>query len=641
MSNHGPWMVMRSMSRDDSVTKTQLRRGTFRRILGYARPYRRIIIAFLITLIFNALLVIAGPLLFRRIVDDGISQGNATVVTTGALLVALVAVVDSGLGLLSRWYSSRIGEGLIYDLRTQVFGHVQRQSIAFFTRTQTGALVSRLNNDVMGAQQAFTSTMSGVVGNAISLVVVLIAMFVLSWQITLLSLILLPLFLLPAKWMGRKIQGLARESMVLNAEMGTQMTERFNVAGALLVKLFGRPNDEDVAFSGRAGRVRDIGIRQAMVNRVFFTSLTLVAALATAVTYGVGGNLVISGALSLGTLLALTALLAQLYGPLTALSNVRVDVMTALVSFERVFEVLDLPALVQERDNAQRLVKQPHTIEFDHVAFRYPRADEISLASLESVARSDSRVNNELVLHDVTFRAEPGQLVALVGPSGAGKTTITTLVSRLYDATSGSIRIDGVDVRDVTFESLHQIVGVVSQDAHMFHDTVRANLLYAAPDATDEQLMEACKDAQIARLISELPDGLDTVVGDRGHRLSGGEKQRLALARLLLKAPGVVVLDEATAHLDSESEAAVQRALATALAGRTSLVIAHRLSTIRDADQILVIDGGTVVEKGTHEQLLVLGGTYADLYRTQFASQEIAGSDEMPEWRTPSDLMRG
>ena len=621
MSGHGPWMVMRSMSRDDSVTKKQLARGTFRRILGYARPYRSVIVAFLITLIFDALLVVAGPLLFRRIVDDGILQGNSTVVTICAILVALVAVVDVALGLLGRWYSSRIGEGLIFDLRTQVFGHVQRQSVAFFTRTQTGALVSRLNNDVMGAQQAFTSTLSGVVGNAISLVVVLIAMFVLSWQITLLSLILLPLFLFPAKWMGRKIQGLARESMVLNAEMGTQMTERFNVAGALLVKLFGRPAEEDDAFSSRAGRVRDIGIRQAMAGRVFFSSLTLVAALATAVAYGVGGNLVISGVLTLGTLLALTALLAQLYGPLTALSNVRVDVMTALVSFERVFEVLDLPTLVQERPDAQALVRQPHTIEFEHVAFRYPLADEVSLASLESIARSDTRTTNELVLKDVTFQAKPGQLVALVGPSGAGKTTITTLVSRLYDVTSGSVRIDGVDVRDVTFESLHKIVGVVSQDAHMFHDTIRANLLYAAPDASEQQLLAACADAQIADLIADLPEGLDTVVGDRGHRLSGGEKQRLALARLLLKAPGIVVLDEATAHLDSESEAAVQRALATALEGRTSLVIAHRLSTIRDADQILVVDDGTVVERGTHDELLARGGMYADLYRTQFASQ--------------------
>ena len=613
---------MHSMTRDPSVTKKQLARGTFRRIVGYARPYRAVIVAFLITLVIDSLLVVAGPLLFRRIVDDGIAQGNSAVVTTCAILVALVAFLDAGLGLLSRWYSSRIGEGLIYDLRTQVFSHVQRQSVAFFTRTQTGALVSRLNNDVMGAQQAFTSTLSGVVGNLIRLIVVLIAMIALSWQITLLSLLLLPLFLLPAKWMGRKIQGLSREAMVLNAEMGTQMTERFNVSGALLVKLFGRPAEEDEAFANRAGGVRDIGIRQAMASRVFFAALSLVAALATAVTYGVGGNLVISGALTLGTLLALTALLAQLYGPLTALSNVRVDVMTALVSFERVFEVLDLPTLVQESPDARDLQAQPHTIEFDHVAFRYPRADEVSLASLESVARSDTRTNNDLVLTDVSFRAEPGQLVALVGPSGAGKTTTTALVSRLYDVTSGSVKIDGVDVRDITFQSLHDVVGVVSQDAHMFHDTIRGNLLYAAPGATEAQLLAACEDAQIRDLIADLPDGLDTVVGDRGHRLSGGEKQRLALARLLLKAPGIVVLDEATAHLDSESEAAVQRALATALEGRTSLVIAHRLSTIRNADLILVVDHGTVVERGTHEELLARGGTYADLYRTQFANQD-------------------
>ncbi len=621
MSMHGQWSTLRSFTRDPSVKQRQLSRATVRRILSFAAPYKALVMVFLVILILDSLLVIAQPLLFRRIVDQGISQGDRGVVTTSALLVAGLAVVNPALGLVGRWYSSRIGEGLIFDLRTAVFAHVQRQPVAFFTRTQTGALVSRLNNDVIGAQQAFTSTLSGVVGNAISLVIVLITMLWLSWPLTLGALVLLPLFLLPARFMGRRLQALTREQMVLNAEMSTQMTERFNVAGALLVKLFGRPADEDASFSGKASRVRDIGVRIAMANRWFFSALTLVAALATALVYGVGGNLVISTTITLGTLLAMTALLAQLYGPMTALSNVRVDVMTALVSFERVFEVLDLPPLIEDRAAAHTLSRGDLAVEFDHVSFRYPTPDEVSLASLESVARLDARTATELVLQDATFTAQPGQMVALVGPSGAGKTTITSLASRLYDVTGGTVRIGGRDVREVTQQSLHDVVGVVTQDAHMFHDTIRNNLLYARPGATDEDLLQACRDAQIGDLMTALPDGLDTVVGDRGHRLSGGEKQRMALARLLLKAPSVVVLDEATAHLDSESEAAVQRALATALAGRTSLVIAHRLSTIREADQILVIDGGRVVERGTHEQLLAAGGTYADLYATQFAGQ--------------------
>ncbi|MEZ5116795.1 MAG: ABC transporter ATP-binding protein [Candidatus Nanopelagicales bacterium] len=621
-----PWQTYRSFTRDRSVAQSRVSRATFRRILSYARPYRGLVIAFLVTLVLDALLTVAQPLMFRRIVDQGISVGNSTVVTVTALIVVVLAVADAGLGLVGRWYSSRIGEGLIYDLRTQVYDHVQEQPVAFFTRAQTGALVSRLNSDVIGAQQAFTSTLGGVVGNVISAVVVLITMFVLSWQITLLSLVLLPMFLLPARWMGRRLQALTREQMQLNADMSTQMTERFNVAGALLVKLFGRPAEETDAFSDRAGRVRDIGVRIAMANRWFFTALALVAALATAITYGLGGNLVINGTLTLGTLLALVGLLAQLYGPLTALSNVRVDVMTALVSFERVFEVLDLPPLVQDREDATTLRRGSLGVEFEGVDFRYPTADEVSLASLESVARAEARTSSEPVLRGVSFTAEPGQLVALVGPSGAGKTTITALVSRLYDVTDGAVRVGGHDVREVTQESLHDVVGVVTQDAHMFHDTIRANLRYAHPDATDDELLAACRDAQIGDLLDALPDGLDTVVGDRGYRLSGGEKQRLALARLLLKAPSVVVLDEATAHLDSESEAAVQRALATALEGRTSLVIAHRLSTIRQADQILVIDGGRVVERGTHDELLAHGGIYSDLYDTQFAGQDDVGT---------------
>ena len=592
-----------------------------KRILSYARPYKLIITFFIITLVFDALLVVASPLLFKRIVDQGITPGNAAVVTTSALLLVVVALFDAILGLVGRYWSSRIGEGLIYDLRTSVFGHVQRQPIAFFTRAQTGALVSRLNNDVIGAQQAFTSTMSGVLGNVISLVTVLIAMLFLSWQITLAALILLPIFILPAKWMGRRLQALTREQMQLNADMSTQMTERFNVSGALLVKLFGRPADEDASFSEKSGRVRDIGVRIAMANRYFFAALTLVAALATAMVYGVGGNLVISGAMTLGTLLALAGLLAQLYGPLTGLSNVRVDVMTALVSFERVFEVLDLPPLVTEKPDAKPLPTGPAGVEFSHVGFSYPRADEVSLASLEAVARTTSRRDGP-VLTDVSFSVAPGKMLALVGPSGAGKTTITQLIARLYDASEGTVRVADTDVRDVTLESLHSTVGAVTQDAHLFHDTIRSNLIYAKPGATEADVWKACDDANIGELIRSLPDGLDTVVGDRGHRLSGGEKQRIAIARLLLKAPSVVVLDEATAHLDSESEAAVQRALATALHGRTSVVVAHRLSTIREADEILVINRGQIEQRGTHTELLLAGGLYADLYRTQFADSE-------------------
>ena len=617
MSGVNPWAVYQSLTRDPAQVK-KVERGVLRRILTYARPYKALVAAFLVTLVVASLLTVAQPLLFRQIVDNGISQGNATLVTVLALCIAGLAILDALVGVVSRWYSARIGEGLIFDLRTQVYGHVQEQSIAFFTRAQTGALVSRLNSDVIGAQQAFTSTLSGVVGNVITVTIVLITMFLLSWQVTLLSLILVPLFLFPARWMGRRLQSLTKEQMQVNAQMSTQMTERFNVAGALLVTLFGRTRDETSEFSGRAARVRDAGISIAMANRWFFTALLLVGSIATAVAYGVGGNLVISGAITLGTLLALVALLAQLYGPLTALSNVRVDVMTALVSFERVFEVLDLLPLVRQSPEAVPVPQGPLSVAFDHVSFRYPTAAEVSLASLESVARAEEPRGEAPVLHDVSFSAEPGQLVALVGPSGAGKTTITALIPRLYDATTGAVRVGGIDVRDLELESLRGSIGVVTQDAHMFHDTIGANLRYARPDATDAQIREALRGAHILDLIDSLPNGLDTVVGDRGYRLSGGEKQRIAIARLLLKAPRVVILDEATAHLDSESEAAVQDALATALVGRTSIVIAHRLSTVRQADVILVIDDGRIVERGTHDELLSRGGLYATLHATQF-----------------------
>jgi ATP-binding cassette subfamily B protein len=618
MSMENVWHAYRSLTRDSTVKQSKISRGLVRRILGYARPYRALVILFLITMVLASLLSVAQPLLFRRIVDNGISVGDATVVTITALIIALLAILDAGLGLVGRYFSSRIGEGLIYDLRSQVYAHVQEQSVAFFTRAQTGALISRLNSDVIGAQQAFTSTLGGVIGNMISLIIVLTTMFILSWQVTLVSLLLVPLFLFPARWMGRRLQSMTRDQMSLNAVMSAQMSERFNVSGALLVKLFGRPTEESASFSGRAAQVRDIGVNIAMANRWFFTALTLVAALATAIAYGLGGNLVISGALTLGTLLALIGLLAQLYGPLTALSNVRVDVMTALVSFERVFEILDLPPMVRDAPDAVSVKSGPVSLSFDDVYFRYPKASEVSLASLESVAREDSGMAGADVLKGVSFEVPAGTMTALVGPSGAGKTTISALATRLYDVNSGAVLVGDQDVRGVTLESLHDAIGMVTQDAHMFHDTIRANLLYARPGSTEAELLEACASAQIGELITALPDGLDTVVGDRGYRLSGGEKQRIALARLLLKAPRVLILDEATAHLDSESENAVQRALDTALVGRTSIVIAHRLSTIRRADQILVMVDGRVAERGTHEELMGSEGVYSDLYRTQF-----------------------
>jgi ATP-binding cassette subfamily B protein len=620
--------MMRSFSRDPAVTQKKLAPGTVRRIARFAAPYKRQLIAFLVVIVIDAIIAIAPPLVLAQIIDNGIgtnppATGRPGLVLALALFVAGLALFDAVLSLVNRWYSARIGEGLIYDLRSQVYAHVQKMPIAFFTRTQTGALISRLNNDVLGAQQAFTGTLSNVVSNAIGVVLTLSVMIVLSWQITLLSLVLLPVFIVPAKIVGKKLQELTRESYSLNAEMNNSMTERFNVSGALLVKLFGRPAQEEQAFSDRAGRVRDIGVTSAMYGRVFFVALTTVAALATALVYGVGGTLAADGALKVGTVVALAALLTRLYGPLTALSNVRVDVMTALVSFERVFEVLDLEPMVADKPTAVALPKAAMAVEFDDVRFRYPRADEVSLASLESVAVLDN-TEPQQVLHGVSFRVEPGTLTALVGPSGAGKTTISQLLTRMYDVQEGAVRIGDHDVRDVTLQSLRDAVGVVTQDAHMFHDTIRANLLYAFPAASEDQLWDALEAAQVGPLVRALPDGLDTVVGDRGYRLSGGEKQRMAIARLLLKAPGLVVLDEATAHLDSESEAAVQRALATALQGRTSVVIAHRLSTVRDADQILVVADGQVVERGTFDELLARDGLFAELYRTQFLNQATA-----------------
>ena len=612
---------MRSFRRDDSVTDVKIAPGTMKRIAAFASPYRWILAIFMVLVIVDAVIGVVNPLIFRVIIDKGILQKHVGLIVDLALIVAALALLDAGLGLGERWVSAKVGEGLIYDMRAKVFAHVQSMPIAFFTRTQTGALVSRLNNDVLGAQQAFTDILSSVVSNIVSVLLVLLAMLVLSWKITLVALAILPIFVIPTRRIGRKLGGIVKESYGLNAEMNATMTERFNVAGALLVKLFGHPETERSEFDRRAGRVRDIGVSQAMYGRVFFTSLTLTASLATALVYGWGGVLAVHGELEVGTVVALTAYLNRLYGPLTALSNVNVDIMTALVSFQRVFEVLDLEPMIIERPDAVSIERGPATVEYDHVDFSYPTAEEVSLASLEAVAVLE-QVPKRQVLFDVSFRADPGQLVALVGPSGAGKTTVSHLVSRLYDVRSGAVRINGVDLRDATLASIRQVVGVVTQDAHLFHETIRQNLQFAKPDATDDEMFEALERSQVLPLIESLPEGLDTVVGDRGYRLSGGEKQRVAIARLLLKAPDVVVLDEATAHLDSESELAVQRALSTALAGRTSIVIAHRLSTILSADQILVIDDGRIVERGRHEDLLANDGLYAELYRTQFERQQ-------------------
>ena len=616
---HGNWMAMRSLTQDQSVKNQKLKAGTFKRILTFAVPHKAELALFLLIVVIDSSLVVATPLLLRTLIDKGVVPHNGGLVTRLALIVGLLAVADAGINMVSRFISARIGEGLIYDLRTQVFAHIQKQSIAFFTRTQTGALISRLNSDVIGAQQAFTSTLSGTVSNLLSLILVAGAMFTLSWQITVVSLLLLPVFLIPTKWLGRRLQEYTRKSFNLNAEMSSTMTERFNVSGALLVTLYGDPVGEHQEFSSKAGRVRDMGIQIAVLNRIFFIALSSIAAIATAFAYGIGGHLAINGSITVGTLLAITALLARLYGPLTGLSNIRVDVMTALVSFERVFEVLDLEPMVRNNPDPLELDSKKPRIEFKDVGFSYPKAGEISLASLEGVAKPEIVESGE-VLRNLNFIAEPGSFTAIVGPSGAGKSTISGLLPRLYDVTQGSIKIDGIDIREYSLESLRSQIGVVTQDSHMFHDSIAVNLRYAKPDASLEEIVQACESAQIWKFIESLPNGLETVVGERGHRLSGGERQRLAIARLLLKAPSIVILDEATAHLDSENEALVQEALKSALQGRTSIVIAHRLSTIAHADQILVLENGVIVESGKHEDLVAKRGLYFDLYQRQSLS---------------------
>lgn len=610
------WMALRTLSSDQSVKNAKLRPGTLKRIFAYAIPYRTTFILFFICLIVDSVLTISTPLLLRELIDKGVIPKDREVVTKMAIAVAILSILTAVVNIVVRWISAKIGEGLIYDLRSQVFRHVQEQSIAFFTRTQTGALITRMNSDVIGAQRAFTSTFSGIISNVLTLILVVGTMLALSWQITIASLLLLPIFLAPTKWIGARLQGYTRDSFETNAEMSSLMTERFNVSGALLVKLYGDLNQESKVFKKKARRVADIGISMAMLSTFFFIALISIAALATAIAYGIGGHLAIDGAITVGSLIAITTLLARLYAPLVSLATVRVDVMGALVSFERVFEVLDLEPMVQEKANAEVLQSKTPAIEFSDVRFTYPKAEEISLQSLEAVSIPETRAVEE-ILKGITFTTLPGTVTALVGPSGAGKTTISALLPRLYDVTGGAIKIDGHDLRDLSLSSLRESIGVVMQDSHLFHDTIAANLRYAKNDATDDEMREACKSAQIWDLIDSLPNRLETMVGERGHRLSGGEKQRLAIARLLLKSPSIVILDEATAHLDSENEELVQRALASALRGRTSIVIAHRLSTVMSADQIIVLENGLIRERGKHEDLVRAGGLYSELFARQ------------------------
>ncbi|MGY5012081.1 ABC transporter ATP-binding protein [Streptomyces sp. 900105755] len=593
-------------------------RATLRRIAAFARPHRAGIVRFVLLGVVTALLAVATPVLAGHVVDAIVSGHDTGTVVRLSLLIALGAVAEAALGVLGRRLSAALGEGLILDLRTAVFDHVQRMPVAFFTRTRTGALVSRLNNDVIGAQRAFANTLSGVVSNLVTLLLTLVVMLTLSWQITLLALVLLPLFVVPARRMGGRMARMQREAAALNAAMGTRMTERFSAPGATLIKLFGRPEEESAEFAARAARVRDIGVRTATAQSVFMTALTLVSSLALALVYGLGGWFALRGTLEPGAVVSLALLLTRLYAPLTSLAGARVEVMSALVSFERVFEVLDLKPLIEEKPDAREVPEGPVAVEFEDVRFAYPAADQVSLASLEEVAVLDSRGGSE-VLHGISFRAEPGQTIALVGSSGAGKSTIAQLLPRLYDVDEGTVRIGGADVRDLTAGSLRATLGMVTQDGHLFHDSVRANLLLARPGAADEELWDALDRARLGEVVRSLPDGLDTVVGERGYRLSGGERQRMTIARLLLARQRVVILDEATAHLDNTSEAAVQEALAEALEGRTAVVIAHRLSTIRAADQILVVEAGEIVERGTHDELLLADGRYAELHRTQFA----------------------
>lgn len=619
--NASPWALMRSATQSESLKGSRISRETVGRVMRFARPHSRMLLGFLLTSVVVAVLGVITPVLAGRVVNAITGSGSAELVVRLALLIALIAVLDAGFGILNRWLSSTIGEGLILDLRTAVYDHVQTLPVAFFTRTRTGALISRLNNDVLGAQRAFSNTLSGVVSNLVSLILTVGVMVSISWQVTLLSVLLLPIFLIPARLMGGRLARLQREAAQHNASMSTQMTERFSAGGATLIKLFGKPQSESDEFARRAGRVRTIGVRVAMLQATFLTALTLVSALALALVYGVGGVQAIVGNLDAGQVVTLALLLTRLYTPLTMLANARLDIMSALVSFERVFEILDLEPLIREPEDPRAIPDGPVSVEFDQVRFTYPSAEQTSLASLEDVSALDSRVGEE-VLHGVDFTVEHGQTVALVGSSGAGKSTIASLVPRLYDATSGAVRIGGVDVRETSFADLQGAVGMVTQDGHLFHETIRQNLALAAPDADDEQMWSALSRARMDHVVRELGDGLDTMVGERGYRLSGGERQRLTIARLLLASPRVVILDEATSALDSTSEAFVQAALDEAMAERTALVIAHRLSTIRRADRILVIEGGRVVEQGPHDELLAAGGRYAELYETQFADQE-------------------